>query len=949
MSHMNFVLSLIKTDRVIPRNSKVKHMKSSEASTVNNKMKKIKNVENSSIQPFDGIVLKGARVHNLKNVDLNIPRNKLTVITGLSGSGKSSIAFDTIYAEGQRRYIESLSAYARNFMEQLEKPEFDSMTGLSPSIAIDQKSISTNPRSTVGTVTEIYDFLRLLYARVGQPNCPVHNIPVQSTKPEQILNEILKLPKNTKFTIMAPMAQGDKGEYFAEFQKWIRKGFVKAKIDGQVIDLDKAKKLEKHKRHDIDLIVDKLLNEEKYIPRIRESINRAVSMAKGSVAIEVQGEPIKIYSIHRACPICAFSFPDLEPRMFSFNNPRGACSTCHGLGVLAPDLEGQSVRDSDTVTEQAEMTSQAIYLDSYVPSGLKKKGRASSDDDDDDTDENDYTVEYAVCPDCKGLRLKKSSLNVFLHVKSEKSQGAASKNLVMPEAASKNIAQLAAMSAEDLRAFFSEISFSERDQMISEKIIKQITNRLDYMIRVGTSYLSLDRQTRTLSGGEVQRIRLATQVGSSLIGILYVLDEPSIGLHPRDHHRLLGILKELRDRGNTVLLVEHDEETIRNADYVIDIGPGAGRLGGEVIAVGAPQDIQNSKHSLTGKYLRRELKVPVPALRRKGTGEFLNLLGASGNNLKTVDLKIPLGTLCGVSGVSGSGKSTLIIDTLYKALANTLNKNPATPSPFVKIEGVKFVDRIIQINQRPIGRTPRSTPSTYVGLYTLIRDLFANLPEAKIRGYKPGQFSFNVKSGRCETCEGAGLKRIAMHFLADVYVKCDICQGTRYNAETRSVRYRDKSISDVLNMTVGEALEFFKNHAIIHRKLVTLNRVGLDYLTLGQSSTTLSGGEAQRIKLSKELSKRGTGRTIYILDEPTTGLHFEDIRKLIELLHELVEQGNTVLVIEHNMDVLKSCDWLIDMGPEGGKHGGEIVGVGTPEAVAKVTGSFTGHYLKELL
>lgn len=876
-------------------------------------------------EPYEGIVIKNAHGHNLKGFDLKIPRNKMTVITGLSGSGKSTIAFDTIYAEGQRRYIESLSAYARNFMEQLEKPAVDSITGLSPSIAIDQKSISTNPRSTVGTVTEIYDFLRLLYARVGRPNCPTHQVPVSSTKPEQIVQEILKLPRGAKIIVLAPMAQGEKGEYFAEFQKWLRKGYVKAKIDGQWVDLDKAKKLEKHKRHEIELAIDKLPQEEKFLPRLRESINKALGLSRGLVTIEVLREAgvmsapegyttapngqsfSKIYSIHHACPICAYSFPELEPRLFSFNNPRGACETCHGMGVVGFFEEG---------------------VENFF-SEIEMRVNESDSDDDEESDSGDLSKTLQQCPSCLGMRLKKSSLNVLL--------------------AGHHIAHLSKMSADDLVVFLKKLKFADREALISEKIIKQITSRLDYMIRVGTGYLSLERQTRTLSGGEVQRIRLATQVGSSLIGVLYVLDEPSIGLHPRDHARLLDILKELRDRGNTVLLVEHDEETIRHADHIVDIGPGAGRLGGRIIATGTLDDIQKNKESLTGQYLSGKLQVKVPEVRRKGNGQFLEIKSASGNNLKNVNLQIPLGTLCGVTGVSGSGKSTLIIDTLYRAVAQKLNKSQIVPAAFKEIVGLENIDRVVQINQKPIGRTPRSIPSTYVGLYSLVRDLFTNLPEAKIRGYKPGQFSFNVKGGRCEVCEGAGLKRVEMHFLSDVYVTCDSCQGSRYNLETRSIRYRDKSIADVLNMTVAEAHDFFKNHSIIFRKLETLRRVGLDYLTLGQSSTTLSGGEAQRIKLSKELSKRGTGKTLYILDEPTTGLHFEDIRKLVELLHELVAQGNTVLVIEHNLDVIKSCDWLIDLGPDGGNKGGEIVAVGTPEQVAKIKRSETGKYLAEAL
>lgn len=845
--------------------------------------------------PFEGITVRGARENNLKGIDVQIPRNKLTVITGLSGSGKSTIAFDTIYAEGQRRYIESLSSYARSFMEQLKKPDADVITGLSPAIAIDQKTISTNPRSTVGTVTEIYDFLRLLYARVAIPNCPIHHIPVQSQKPEQIVLEVMKLPPGTKFYVMSPVAQGEKGEYLAEFQKWMKRGFTKAKIDGEWIDLEKAKKLEKHKRHDIDLLVDRLVVDEKFIGRLRDSINRALSFSKGLVTIEAMGKKAQTYSIHRACPICAYSFPDPEPRMFSFNNPRGACETCAGMGIIG-----------------------------YEESVFESAPENAVDDGEDEIE-----VEYKTCPKCKGERLKESSLSFLFE--------------------GKNIASLSRLSAEELSEFFTDIKLGTRDTLIAEKIIKQICDRLSYMIRVGTGYLSLERQTRTLSGGEVQRIRLATQVGSALVGVLYVLDEPSIGLHPRDHERLLEIIKELRDRGNTVILVEHDEDTIRAADYVIDIGPRAGRLGGEVIATGTPAQIAKNKNSLTGQYLSHKMSVKMPKERRKGNGLKLTIKGATGNNLKNVNLTIPLGTFCGVTGVSGSGKSTLIIDTLYKVLSQKLNRSPVNPSPYEKIEGIENIDRIIQINQKPIGRTPRSTPSTYVGLFSTIRDLFANLNESKIRGYKPGQFSFNVKGGRCATCEGGGMVRVKMHFLSDVYVLCDTCGGARYNPETRSIKYKDKSIADVLRMTVDEAMGFFKHHSVIHRKLETLHRTGLDYLQLGQSSTTLSGGEAQRIKLSRELSKRGTGKTLYILDEPTTGLHFEDIRKLIELLQELVDQGNTVLVIEHNLDVIKCCDYIVDMGPDGGRAGGKIVAQGTPEKIVSVKESETGKYLKQVL
>jgi excinuclease ABC subunit A len=839
---------------------------------------------------FDGIEVNGARAHNLKNISVQIPRGKITVVTGLSGSGKSTLAFDTIYAEGQRRYIESLSSYARNFLEQLEKPDVESITGLSPSIAIDQRSISTNPRSTVGTVTEVYDFLRLLYARVGTPHCPDHGVPVAASQPADIVSEIFKMKSNSGFYILAPVAVSEKGEFGKEFQKWSKKGFVRARVDGKWVDVSGAIKLEKHKRHDIDLVVDKLLVDEKYRIRINESVHRAIALTSGTVTVESLDGVSKVYSIHHACPICQFSFPELEPRLFSFNNPRGACPTCSGMGVIGFDETLQN-----------------------------------KDQDDDDENEDSVQSAEKVCPDCHGQRLKRSSLAVKIN--------------------GQDIVQLSHLPIEDLAVVLKNLKFDARAKLVSEKIIEQIQNRLQYMIRVGTPYLSLDRPTRTLSGGEMQRIRLATQVGSALIGILYVLDEPSIGLHPRDHRLLLEILRELRDRGNTILLVEHDEDTIRASDYVIDIGPRAGRLGGQVMARGTPDEIALNPASLTGQYLSGKKSIPFPANRRKGNGLFFEILGASGNNLKNVDLKIPLGTLCGVTGVSGSGKSTLIIETLYRILAKELNRATREPEIFKKVIGLPNIDRVVQINQKPIGRTPRSTPSTYVGLFSPIRDLYSNLPEAKIRGLKPGNFSFNIKGGRCEACEGAGMKRVEMHFLADVYVKCDVCLGARYSSETRTIRFKGKSIADVLQMTVEEAYTFFENHPIVKRKLATLMRVGLDYMTLGQSSTTLSGGEAQRIKLSKELSKKGTGKTIYILDEPTTGLHFSDIEKLIELLHELVDQGNTVLVIEHNMDVIKNCDHVIDLGPDGGKNGGHIVAVGTPEEIRKNSQSVTGKFL----
>lgn len=870
-------------------------------------------------QDFDGIVVKGAKEHNLKDVSVVIPRNKITVFTGLSGSGKSSLAFDTVYAEGQRRYVESLSAYARNFLEQLKKPDVDSVTGLSPAIAIDQKSVSTNPRSTVGTVTEIYDYMRLLFAKVGVPECPVHHLPVSSQTPQQILEEIFrkgtKNPAAAKFYILAPMAQGKKGEFLAEFQRWARKGFVKAQVDGKMIDLEKATKLAKTKAHDIDLVVDQIILKDSVKLRLAESINTALTMANGRLIIQTLGGERVSYSLHSACPECGYSFPEIEPRIFSFNNPRGACGTCHGLGT-ADLVEEEEFSDGEVGGRRLEK----------VKYTFKGKKVSTSDDEDEEGSEE---MEFSACPECHGARLKKESLNIRV--------------------GGKNISELSDLSAVELRDWIHELTWKTKDRMIAEKITKQIVSRLDYLIRVGTGYLSLSRPSRTLSGGEAQRIRLATQVGSSLIGVLYVMDEPSIGLHPRDHHRLLDIIAELKDRGNTIVLVEHDEDTIRFADHVVDLGPRAGRLGGELMAAGTPAEIEANPKSLTGKYLSGEMRILLPKQRRKGNGHKLKLIGASGNNLHDVTLEIPLGTFTAVTGVSGSGKSTLIIDTLYKILAQRFYKAGASPSPFEKLEGIEHIDKVIDINQRPIGRTPRSTPATYVGLFPMIRDLYANLPDSKLRGYAPGRFSFNVKGGRCETCMGHGQIRVEMHFMSDVFVRCEACLGARYNRETLNVKYKSKSISEVLDMTVLDALEFFKNHPQIHRKLETLNRVGLDYMTLGQSSTTLSGGEAQRVKLSKELSRRGTGKTLYILDEPTTGLHFEDVKKLVELLQDLTEQGNTLLVIEHNLEVVKCADHIVDLGPDGGKAGGRIVATGTPEQVAKVKESETGKFLKGVL
>ncbi len=866
----------------------------------------------------EGIYVKGAREHNLKNVDVFIPRDQITVITGLSGSGKSSLAFDTIFAEGQRRFVESLSTYARQFLNQVKKPDVDSIEGLSPAIAIDQKSISTNPRSTVGTVTEIYDYLRLLFARVGVPHCPTHEIPLEGQLPSEIIELITNRRAGTKYMLLAPVARGKKGEFQTEFQKWIKKGFTRARIDGTWTELERAPKLAKTKAHDIDLLIDRLVVEPKFLPRLKESLNLALSLAQGLVRIEeIDSGSIEIYSIHRSCSQCGHTVPDLEPRLFSFNNPRGACSTCNGLGTLDfTEVEHEVAMQGSDGRRQLK-TTRFFYKDKKV--------------DDGESEEDSGPDEYAIrtCPDCKGTRLNRNARHVLLQ--------------------QHNIVQLSDMATADLHQWIKGLSLNARQTLIGDKIIRQIQFRLEYLTRVGAGYLSLARPTRTLSGGEAQRIRLATQVGSGLVGVLYVLDEPSIGLHPRDHHRLLQMIQEIRDRGNTVLMVEHDEDTIRLADHLIDMGPRAGRLGGEILAFGTPSVVTADPKSVTGRYLSGLEKIPLPAARGKGNGQHLVLEHATGHNLKDVTLKIPLGTLTSITGVSGSGKSTLIVDTLYRILAREFYNSSLKPAPHGKISGLEHLDKVIEINQRPIGRTPRSVPATYVGLFPMIRDLYCALPEAKIRGYKPGHFSFNVKGGRCEVCQGAGQIRVEMHFLADVFVRCECCQGRRYSREILAVKYRDKSIHDILAMPVEEAMEFFQNHRHIHRRLETLHRVGLDYMTLGQSSTTLSGGEAQRVKLSRELSKRDTGKTLYILDEPTTGLHFADVSKLIDLLQELVRQGNTVVVIEHHMDVVKCSDHVIDLGPEGGGGGGEIVAAGPPELIAKHPKSVTGQFLRPYL
>jgi excinuclease ABC subunit A len=834
----------------------------------------------------EAIRVRGAREHNLKNISVDIPRNKITVITGLSGSGKSSLAFDTIYAEGQRRYVESLSSYARQFLEQLKKPEVDSITGLSPSISIEQKTTNTNPRSTVGTVTEIYDYLRLLFARVGIPHCYKCESLISSQTLEQMVARVLELPDNSKIHVLAPMIRGKKGEYGAEFKKWMKLGFVRARIDGHVVELATVKKLEKSKSHDIDLFVDRLILKGSVRSRLSDSLETALRLTEGLAKIELvdKKEFINLSSLN-ACVSCSVSYPDIEPRLFSFNNPRGACPACNGIGKKQPAFDWEW-SEEDVLSKEP-------------------------------------------CPKCLGKRLRPEALSILI--------------------GKKNIAELSHLGSLELREFLKTVKFSARQTEIAGKVNKEILERLDFLTRVGVDYLSLDRPSSTLSGGESQRIRLATQIGSSLIGVLYVLDEPSIGLHPRDHSKLLVTLRNLCELGNTVLLVEHDEETILAADHVIDLGPGAGRLGGELVAIGTPEDIKNDKKSITGAFLSGRDGIRIPRARRSGTGGKIYLKGATGNNLKNVDLTIHLGTLTVITGVSGSGKSTLIIDTFYRALEKHFYKSLGVPLEYKSLSGTEHLDKVIDIDQSPIGRTPRSNPATYTGLFTLIRDLFTQLPESKMRGYKLGRYSFNVKGGRCEACEGDGLIKIEMHFLPNVYVQCDTCQSHRYNRETLEVKYKGKNIADVLEMTVEEALTFFEKVPAIRQKLKTLNDVGLGYIHLGQNSTTLSGGEAQRVKLSKELSKRSTGRTLYILDEPTTGLHFADIKKLIEILQALVDQGNTVIVIEHNLDIAKVADQIVDLGPEGGSKGGEIVAFGMPEEVASQKRSYTGQYLKKIL
>lgn len=937
----------------------------------------------------DDIYIKGARVHNLKNITLTIPRNKLVVITGVSGSGKSSLAFDTIYAEGQRRYVESLSAYARQFIGLMEKPDVDVIEGLSPAIAIDQKSASKNPRSTVGTMTEIYDYLRLLYARIGVPHCPNDGTEIKKQTPDEIVEQIFKNLPHKKIEILAPLVRGRKGEYKALFEKYLKKGYVRVRVDNEMHSLQEEIPLDKNKKHDIDLVIDRVVVVDDEKSRIEDSIELALSEGDGVVKVRDEEGQEYLYSSKFACPVCGFSIEEIEPRLFSFNSPYGACPECTGLGFkIEPDpdlivrdwnlsLEEGAIqipgfRGFDTYTFQILLQVARKYgIDTYKP--LKKlskdeldiifygtegktpvrvtskngetysfstyfegivnllKRRYNETESENMKEEYEKFMRRVECPVCHGKRLKPEALAVTVD--------------------GINIADLTSMSVSQAYRFFINLEkkLTEKEKMISHQIIKEIKNRLKFLLDVGLSYLTLDRPSETLAGGEAQRIRLATQVGSKLVGVLYVLDEPSIGLHPRDTDKLLNTLKELRDLGNTVIVVEHDEETIREADYIIDIGPGAGEEGGYVVKTGTLQDIINEHRSLTGQYLKGELKIPVPEERRKGNGEFLVVKGAREHNLKNIDVAFPLHTFICVTGVSGSGKSTLIYDILYKALMKKLYKTKEEPGKHDKIEGIEYIDKVVMVDQSPIGRTPRSNPATYTGAFTPIRELFASLPESKAKGYKAGRFSFNVPGGRCEACEGNGYIKVEMQFLPDVYVPCEVCHGKRYNKETLEIKYKGKSIADVLEMSVKEALAFFENIPEIKRKLQFLDDVGLGYIKLGQSATTLSGGEAQRVKLASELQKRGTGRTVYFLDEPTTGLHFADVHKLIDVLQRLVNQGNTVIIIEHNLDVIKSADYIIDLGPEGGERGGYVVATGTPEEVANNPKSYTGQYLKKVL
>lgn len=938
---------------------------------------------------LDKIVVKGANEHNLKNIDVTIPRDKLVVITGLSGSGKSSLAFDTIYAEGQRRYMESLSSYARMFIGQMEKPDVQSIEGLSPSISIDQKTTSKNPRSTVGTVTEIYDYLRLLYARIGVPHCPVCGKKIEQQTIDQIVDSVMEIGEGTKFQILAPVVRGKKGMHQKVLEQARKSGFSRVRVDGNIYDLSEEISLEKNKKHNIEIVVDRLVVKDSIRGRLTDSLETTMKLAKGIAIVAIVGGEEITYSQNYACPEHGISVEEITPRMFSFNNPFGACPKCTGIGVfmkidpdlIIPDpsksirqgglkgsgwaLEGNTIAEAYMVgladhygfsldTPIEDLPKEIVDILLYGTKGEKikihrfsqRKGFESYETDFEgiignlerryrETNSNwikeeiqGYMSEHH-CDECDGKRLRKESLAVTV--------------------GGKNISDFCDMSVVEAVEFLKNLQLTDREKFIGKSILKEINSRLSFLNSVGLEYLTLSRSTGTLSGGESQRIRLATQIGSSLMGVVYILDEPSIGLHQRDNDKLLDTLKALRDNGNTVLVVEHDEDTMRASDYIVDVGPGAGIHGGEIVAQGTCEEIMANEKSITGQYLSGKRTIPVPTERRKGNGKFLKIIGAQQNNLKNINVKIPLGEFVCVTGVSGSGKSSLVNEILYKKLAKELNRAKCKAGKHKKIEGIENLDKVIQIDQSPIGRTPRSNPATYTGVFGDIRSLYANTNDAKMRGYGPGRFSFNVKDGRCEACQGDGINKIEMHFLPDVYVPCDVCKGKRYNRETLEVKYKGKSIYDVLEMTVEEGCEFFQNIPKIARKLQTLYDVGLGYIKIGQSSTTLSGGEAQRVKLATELSKRSTGKTIYILDEPTTGLHIADVHRLIEVLQKLVDTGNTVVVIEHNLDLIKTADHIIDLGPEGGDRGGTLVATGTPEQVAKVKESYTGQYLKKML
>lgn len=939
--------------------------------------------------PQKNIIVKGAREHNLKNIDVEIPRDKLVVFTGLSGSGKSSLAFDTIYAEGQRRYVESLSSYARQFLGQMEKPQVDYIEGLSPAISIDQKTTSKNPRSTVGTVTEIYDYLRLLYARIGIPHCPVCGREISRQTVDDIVDSVLELPEGTRIQVMAPIARGKKGQFVKELESAKKDGYVRVRVDGIIYDLSEKIELDKNKKHNIEIVVDRLVVKESIRSRLADSIETATGLSNGILLVDVIDGEEKLYSLDYACPEHGVSIEELEPRMFSFNNPFGACPTCSGLSVFMkpdPDLivpdknlslrqgaikaSGWNNADGGTIAQMymegiankysftldtpfKDIPADGVDAIMYGTKGEKLKltrrneygtgsymtafegicnnieRRYKETTSDWSRAELEQCMSTVKCPECHGARLRKESLCVTVG------------GINIDEFANKSIVKAI--------EFLDSLALTDREQMIAKLIVKEIKDRLTFLRSVGLGYLTLARSSASLSGGESQRIRLATQIGSSLVGVLYILDEPSIGLHQRDNEKLLNTLRNLRDIGNTLIVVEHDEDTMRAADYIVDVGPGAGIHGGNIVCTGTAEDIMNCKESITGQYLSGRKKIPVPAKRRKGNGKSLKIIGARENNLKNIDAEIPLGEFVCITGVSGSGKSSLINEILYKRLVTELNGAKKVAGAHTDILGTDNLDKVIAIDQSPIGRTPRSNPATYTGVFNDIRDLFASTAEAKARGYKANRFSFNVKGGRCEACQGDGIVKIEMHFLADIYVPCDVCKGARYNRETLEVKYKGKNIYDVLEMTVEEGLEFFSSIPKIKRKLQTLYDVGLGYVKIGQPATTLSGGEAQRVKLSTELSRRSTGKTVYILDEPTTGLHTADVHKLIEVLHRLVDNGNSVIVIEHNLDVIKTADWILDLGPEGGDEGGEIIAQGTPEQVAATEGSYTGQYIKKLL